>query len=291
MSKYNKLAKDPKYADLTQQWLEKRAPLTYFWGPTGVGKTHLFGSLLKHVTEDGRRPYAPVYYIDAEDSSETIASHVDTEELCTLRRFDRRADQMLDWFYDELEAAEHAKCGAIVLEGCTKLFRMLLTPEMRKLNKIAGSEAWQAHNDPAQRMDTVFGAVEVLQINRRAEGCAVPIFVSLNTRKVQVKGGAPDAKVYQPDFSDNRINAAKRSCTAFIELPSRGRMLCEPTPDMEFRKMRSNVVARAVESATNLTLPGLLTCWAVNYAMQRGKLSKELAAELPDANPSQDEPS
>jgi len=271
---------------MIRAWYEKRPPIIYFYGPTGVGKTHLIGTLLKHRTSDGARPYSKVLYIDGDNGSETVAEAADNEDLCIMRPYDGKYDGKLNWFFDELKNAESTECGAIVVEGFNALFKSMLTPAMRKISKIEGTEAWQAHNDPSQKMDTIFEAVKELSENRKYYKRPVPIFVTLNVRKIsKIEGDAKSGKQCVPNFSENRTLAAMGTAQAFIELQRESAlsMLCRPDSYNKFRKLRRSNVASQVEAATNLNLPGLLALWAVEYNKTYNKLSAEIA-ELVDAS-------
>lgn len=287
MSKYNKVAEDPRVTPMIRAWYEKRPPIIYFYGPTGVGKTHLIGTLLKHRTSDGARPYSKVLYIDGDNGSETVAEAADNEDLCIMRAYEGKYDGKLNWFFDELKKAETTECEAIVVEGFNALFKSMLTPAMRKLSKVEGTEAWQAHNDPAQKMDTIFEAVKELSENRKYYKRPVPIFGTFNVREVdKIQGDSKSGKQFVPNFSPNRIRAAMGTSQAFIELQRESAlsMLCRPDSYNKFRKLRRTNVASQVEAATNLSLPGLLALWAIEYNKTYNKLSAEITELVASSN-------
>ena len=283
------MATQPKWHAFTAKWLAKKSPVVYLYGPTGSGKTHSLGTLIGHVLEDGVRPFAPVHYIDIDGGSETVGERAENKELCTLVPYDGRYGDELNWAFVQLEKAAKVECGAIILEGSSAIFDAMVTPEMRQILRNTKGEAWQAHNEPSRKINTLWQAVKELAVNRNHAGIGVPIFVSLNCRWV----GDQDSRYPVPDFSVNVTRKCMRTADAFIELQraTSTKMLCIPDPSGNgYRKLRRPKVAIQVQKAWDLTLPGLLTLWAVEAAKARQKLSTDLKASLEAAEEATPEP-
>ena len=288
---FNLIAKAVQGQAFVSQWLAKKSPLVYLYGHTGAGKTYALGTLLGHVLEDGSRPYAPVLYIDVDGGSETVGDLAENEDLCTLVEYDGRYGQELAWTFDKLKKAEAAKCGAIIIEGPSAIFSAMVTPEMRAIVNSAKGEAWQAHNEPSRKINTLWEAIKELKVNRNHAGLGVPIFVTLNCRQLSTDT-KPPTKYFVPDFSENVTGKAMRTADAFIEIRrgSSSKMLCLHDTNNSFRKLRRPTVALAVQSAWDLTLPGMLALWAVESAKARRKLDKTMQAFIDASAEAKPEP-
>lgn len=281
MSQWNTTAQSPESIEATRKWLRRTSPLVFLHGLSGVGKTHLIGSLFRHqlyanAADEANR----VLYIDGDSGSTTIAEYSYNTKLCKLNSFNDQPENLGSWFHRQLMAARREKCGAIVVEGLVRMKRTLLAQETAMLDRPEKMAARQAHVVPSSRTGEVLASLDALKMSRTAAGQGVPIIVTINSHLVPQDPKDPNSPtMVVPDMSPNLTDKMKSAADALIELSrssSGTRLITMPDASNMARKMRACVpslpqkpgekplpnAATLAQQQINLELPGLFALWA-----------------------------
>jgi hypothetical protein len=276
MSNYNKLAHDPALSEITRTWLQREAPIVTMYGPSGVGKTRLCGTLFTHPI------YHRVLAIDLDNGLSSISKYTQNADLCDLQLFEDFPDKRHGYWNKALAYARKAECNAIIIEGFMAIYSGMVAAKMETISEgdAEGIEAMAAHAPAANVAGGMIQQIRDLKQHRLAAGKGVPIIVTLNTRENSVKAGdMKSGKKIVPDMSPNLGDKFKRISDAFVEItrtystPSDLRILTQPTVENSLRRLRGAEsmpvdgktipdVAALVQSQVNLDMPGMFTLWA-----------------------------
>ena len=272
MSKFNAWAETPEAVEVTRSWVKRESPVVFLYGPSGVGKTHLVGSIFRHPL------YHRVLYIDIDQGGTTIAEYTLNEQICDRQEFDQVPSMRVGWFNKQLAYARTAKCGAIVIEGFTSILTGMVSAKLEQIDDPDGPEAMRAHIGPSNRTGALIESFRSLKQYRLANKAGVPIIVTLNTRysPVDPTDMKNPARKIVPDWSQNLNDKAMRVASGFVEIdrtPTGVTLHTQATPDNKARKLRSCVpftkndpnapnAAALIQREVNLTLPGMFALWA-----------------------------
>lgn len=277
MSHYNKEAYKPDVESVTQTWLKREAPIVTMYGPSGVGKTRLCGTLFNHSI------YTRVLAIDLDNGLASISKYTQNADLCDLQLFEDFPEKRHGFWNSALKYARKAECNAIIIEGFMAVYSDMVAAKMETItdSDAEGIQAMAAHAPAANVAGSMIQQIRNLKQHRLAAKKGVPIIVTLNTRQI---GEVGKTKSIVPDMSPNLADKFKRVSDAFIEItrtytqPSNLRMLTQPDTDNDLRRLRGAEsmhlptddgktrqipdVAALVQAQVNLDLPGLFALWA-----------------------------
>jgi hypothetical protein len=277
MSKYNAIAYEPEVETVTAAWVKREAPIVTLYGPSGEGKTRLCGTLFKHGI------YTRVLAIDLDNGLSSISKFTKNADLCDLQDFKDLPEKRHGFWNKMLGYARKADCNAIIIEGFMAIYSGMVAAKMEMISDgdAEGIQAMAAHAPAANVAGGMIQQLRDLKQYRLATGKGCPIIVTLNTRECPVKQGeVGGAKKIVPDMSPNLTDKFKRVSDAFIQITRTKtnspelRMLTQPTPDNEYRRLRGAEpmtdaagkqipdAAALVQQQINLDLPGLFALWS-----------------------------
>lgn len=215
MSAWNDVArKDAGSKALTKQWIADYAPLTYVYADTKVGKTTWVGKLMTSGA------YTPTLWIDVDSGSATVSHLVDDERRCHYWECDTHPDKARAWLINKLVAAEHHDCNAIVIEGLNFLYENMLAKEQR--DSPSQEDPFQLAKVPSGHMRGLLAQIRNLKQARKANGKAVPIFVTLNCKMEVVGKGEAAQRYLVPNMSDGLRRRVGEGADALLELTRTG---------------------------------------------------------------------
>jgi len=284
MSKYNKMSTQPEAKAVTSAWVKETCPLVYVYAPFRTGKTTLLGSLFLQPD------YYPVHFIDGDNGGTAIGEFINDERMCTYVPCKITPDLKVAWMHEQVRKARSAKCGAIVIEGLTSIHQSLVADELARQTSPSGvapsgEYLWKAYGPASAHMLTLFAEIRQIKEYRMAKGTGVPIFITLNTKVEKADG---DKRRYVPDFSDNCTARSGRTADGYLELMrnASGTTLVAVEDAMHpYCKLRNSKAAEIVTRQTNLSLPGLLTCWATTIDNKAAKMREQLDKFYSDITP------
>lgn len=281
MSAWNhKIRTNAECKAVTAAWVKGYCPLIAIVSDTGVGKSTWLSKLgLSDIVGKGKDGspivvrkspgiFDPILLIDADLGDGAYGDVVQDDRYVEYRRFDGQPERVSQWLAEQLNEARATKCGSVIIEGTNALYELTLAAEYTK-NPSGTAYEWARAG--AGIIRAFFAGIRALKMARNSDNRGIPIFVALNMKGTEVKGG--DGKPYTqlvPNMSNNLRRHLLAAVDAQLELTRVGDRTTlnafDPSP-LPTRKIRAvtgatceNLVRQVAED--NLDPAGLLAVWA-----------------------------
>lgn len=268
----------PEQQSAALESLLSTCPIVGIYAETGTGKTTFAASLMESPR------YRKVLFIDGDRGAATVAHLTRQESLCDYRQAKGTcALAVQQWMSREIALAHKVpEIQAVVIEGLARLYEDAVGEAFQTASPedLSGNKLRRLYIVPSGHVKAVFAAIGNMQAQFCAQGRAVPLFLTVNTKEKSTDDGGTVWQV--PSISDSATKIIMGRSDAFVQLARAGknvRILTDRDQNTTARKVRHAGAAVAIARLKSPTAPQMLQAWADAQAAEGDDIAQYLQNE------------